>query len=263
VIRNHIQSILIPDAIHETSQGTNPIQHGHDETEGSSDDEGDPTLQVWREPAQQDGCNSSTQLADESSDTADLDTTFFAGRGRGSGDFDALRIACSSLRLAITYLYKIPLRAPTSMARLKDLPAGDDELMRFYEVLDRRHVSQAFPEADERLTARLAVAITQRRRMLKHWERRKQNLTTTKPGDGEQDTGSVTATTLRPDVDPPPLDTAPSEAGTMSTIASSVQAERLRLPKRPTADSGEALEDFECPCCLRAVHISAGERAWK
>jgi hypothetical protein len=194
-----------------------------------------------------------------------LDTTFTTGRGKVDTDSDALITACASLRLAITYLYKIPLRLPVPMARVKDLPEEDDGSTRFYEVLDRNHVREAFPNMDQRLAMRLAATITQRRRLLRYRESRSQKLKVNSHLSSIEDNMSVTATTLRPapDDSPATIDATPSEPGTISTIASSLPSESLHLPKRPISNTGQTLEDFECPCCFRAVHVGTGDRAWK
>ena len=229
----------------------------------SSDTDDDPTLQAWGSETADIVHDSDLPLDRTSPDSTDLLTPFLARQNTTDNLADALEKTSSSLRLAVTYLYKIPLRLPVAMARLKDLPAENDDLMKHYQVLDRNHVRDAFPSADDQLVLRLASAITQRRRLLKYRENRSQKLKAVSATGIREEGESVTATTLRPPTDLPPNEIEPSEAGTISTTATSVQSEKVHLPRRPKSETGEIVEDFECPCCFRAVHVSARDRAWK
>ncbi|KAK5047951.1 hypothetical protein LTR84_006141 [Exophiala bonariae] len=212
-----------------------------------------------------------------------------------------LESTLASIEMAITYLYRIPVREPANYNRLKRYERTDDGEFNMYSYFDQRFVHDAFPNAKDSITSRLGKLVTNRRRILRyrqlynddlqreavqsgeasHLQRQIHHASDLSPNDPtvpESDNhtqkqprslpkSSLKASTFRP-IDSKPLDTdhllssAISEADEASSIAPTVVEEHLVLPARPKDRQGQELSDFVCPYCGVFKHLRS-DRAWR
>jgi hypothetical protein len=194
-----------------------------------------------------------------------------------------------SIKFTITCLYKLPIRHPAPLDRLKHKTSIDAS---FYQHFDVLYVKDKFPQLDLDIATRLGKLITRRRQILYYRESHDKSLDTgcVKPklalptppaaknlspdistGGSEEAAGSEVArsraassqftlqskaTTLRlentPVEEEPGGLYAPSIAESKSSIASSYTGNSLRVevPPRPKGEDGKELDRFECPYCL-------------
>jgi len=207
-----------------------------------------------------------------------------------------------SIKFTIGCLYKIPIRKPAPLDRIKHRTSLDSSSYQHFDVL---YVMDKFKGINEQLAARLGKAITQRRQILYYREAHKEGLETTRlkplgpptsalevkqtapPGDSRSTVSSQAtisqaassqftlqskATTLQPrelehvifEEPGPEAFYTPSVAESKSSFASSYAGKELAVivPPRPKGDYGIELDWFECPYCLITKHITS-ERRWK
>ena len=138
------------------------------------------------------------------------------------------------------------------------------ELLAF-RPFDQAHVKEKYPEADERLLARLGFAITLRRQYLRYRERHHAKL---KQGLETGTEGSVAPTVMLSDtvvtgVEPWRIDsqdeTTVSEISQTSYASSMVAGGPLVIPAPPKESSRGA--PFECPYCFVVLSVD-GTSAW-
>ena len=205
-----------------------------------------------------------------------------------------------SIKFTITCLYKLPIRHPAPLDRLKHKTSVDAS---FYQHFDVLYVKDKFPQLDPDVATRLGKLITRRRQILYYRESHDKSLDTgcvkpkiarptppaakklsldTNTGGSEEVAGSGVArshaasskftlrskaTTLRlentPMEEEPDGLYAPSIAESKSSIASSYTGSSLHVevPPRPKAEDGKELDHFECPYCLVTKMIRS-KRAW-
>jgi hypothetical protein len=206
-----------------------------------------------------------------------------------------------SIQFTITSLYKIPIRRPAPLDRLRDKSSIDAS---FYQHFDVLYVMDKFPELDPDVATRLGKMISRRRRILFYREAHNQSLDTAnvKPiaallipsgpksfsdeisssapqaGSGNevaqsdaassQFTLRSKATTLRleeaHDYEGLDILQAPSVVESKSSMASSYAGNDLHVevPSRPKGNDGKELNRFECPYCLVTKVISSDDQ-WK
>ena len=134
-----------------------------------------------------------------------------------------------------------------------------------FKPFDQAHVKEKYPEADERLLARLGLAITLRRQYLRYRERHHAKL---KQGLEIGTEGSVAPTVTLSDtvvtgvelwrIDSQDETTA-SEISQTSYAPSMVAGGPLVIPAPPKESSGGA--PFECPYCFVVISVD-GTSAW-
>ncbi|KAN0073177.1 hypothetical protein V8E54_008397 [Elaphomyces granulatus] len=204
-----------------------------------------------------------------------------------------------SIRLAVTYLYKLPLRRPAPLDRLGD---RSTEEVSYYQYFDILYVRDKFPDLDDQVQVRLGKMITRRRQLLLYRERHKDNLRTDvasnfqlvapseerkKPAketnksdvrlapevQSEPESSHITfktkASTLRMEA-LPFINTedlfAPSvaESDSKTSLAASRATREIRVEVPPRGNSHEGLEatHFECKYCFLTQYIRS-DRAWK
>ncbi|GFF56548.1 putative Pfs, NB-ARC and TPR domain protein [Aspergillus udagawae] len=200
-----------------------------------------------------------------------------------------------SIKFTITCLYKIPIRRPAPLDRLKTKPSIEAS---FYQHFDVLYVMDKFPHLDRHVATRLGKMISRRRQILAYRESHDQNLDTNnvKPetapfssatssflhefGAGGQEAGSGSeivrsqtpstlfaprskATTLRLEESHSEegLDGlyAPSTVESELSMASSYAGKDLHVeyPPRPKRDDGRVLSRFKCPYCLLTKMITS------
>ena len=134
-----------------------------------------------------------------------------------------------------------------------------------FKPFDQAHVEEKYPEADERLLARLGLAITLRRQYLRYRERHHAKL---KQGLEIGTEGSVAPTvtfsdTVATGVEPWYIDSrdkaTASEKSQTSYNSSMLAGGPLVIPAPPKESSGGA--PFECPYCFVVISVE-GTSAW-
>ena len=233
---------------------------------------------------------SETTKSPRSSSTTDLDN---ASPNMSSSLLDRL---IQSIKHGVSCLYRIPLRRPAPIQRLKENAAA----WSLYQHFDILHVQDMFPKAPLNVTRTLGIAISRRRQLLNYREHHNENLQTkylkssenikspfspadTKPEEhpttnipsdtmemkatvksqmsSHQDTVRTKATTFVGKY-PQPL-YSPSIAETRTSKASTYTGKlAVRIPKRPRSKDGAELEEFECPFCFTLTCITTPHQ-WK
>ena len=206
-----------------------------------------------------------------------------------------------SIKFTITCLYRIPLRRPAPIDRLK----GQHSLLAsFYLPFDIAYVKDKFTHLDATLAMRLGKMINRRRQLLFYRsshdkslqkEREEQVVVILNPNTVEPlapvqssdvdlatarkimanhiapsqtaSTKYTKATTLHINTLLPENETdlyVPSVAESVSSIGSSYTDEELRveLPSRPRGEDGRPLGHFKCPYCMLAQSVPT-HRNWK
>ena len=137
------------------------------------------------------------------------------------------------------------------------LPQSQEVLA--FKPFDQAHVKEKYPEADERLLARLGLAITLRRQYLRYRERHHAKL---KQGLEIGTEGSVAPTIMLSDtvvtgVEPWHIDfqdaETVSEKSQTSYASSMLASGPLIIPAPPKESSGGA--PFECPYCFVVISV--------
>ena len=206
-----------------------------------------------------------------------------------------------SIKLCINGLYRMPIRKPAPLDRLRDKTLLESSSYQYFDVL---YVKDKFPKLDASVATRLGKMITRRRQMLFYRDTHAKNIRTTpdKPklllpgiaslelqevGTGSQiapnQIGSQAvslssapqskATTAQighipVEASPVHLDPqalyAPSVAETQTSMVSSYAGREIeiKVPRRPKGANGKESEYFQCPYCQLSKHI-ATERKWK
>jgi hypothetical protein len=204
-----------------------------------------------------------------------------------------------SIKFTVTCLYKIPIRRPAPIDRLKQKGSVDAS---FYHPFDVLYIKDKFPMLDEKVATRLGKMISRRRQLLSYRRSHDESLETkmVEPriviaapavpdstqisnsngpaiepqafiarshADSSRFTLHTKATTLR--LNAPQFETstsliAHSVAESKSSMASSYTYESLRVevPPRPTGENGATLTSFNCPYCLVNQSIKT-DHAWK
>jgi hypothetical protein len=206
-----------------------------------------------------------------------------------------------SIKFTIICLYKIPIRHPAPLDRLKHKTSIEAS---FYQHFDVLYVRDKFPALDPDVAARLGKMISRRRQILYYRESHDQSLDTAKvkpkmglplpsvpkswspgigPGASQEGPGSELArsqaassqftlqsraSTLRLEEAHAEEDLdalhAPSIAESKSSTASSYAGKDLHVevPARPKGDDGKELDRFKCPYCL-ITKVITSDHKWK
>jgi hypothetical protein len=199
----------------------------------------------------------------------------------------------ASITLIISCLYRIPIRRPAPLDRLKDKVLLESS---FYQHFDVLYVKDKFPSLDPDFATRLGKMITRRRQLLYYRYVHDRNLhtdrvepksplpnvlntklpemeATTAPRRVQSYTLHSKATTFQPRFLPvlstkksisPMALYAPSTTESKTSVASSYAGKDLpiEIPPKPTGANGEELKSFECPYCLTTKHITT-KHEWK
>ncbi|KAF2464630.1 uncharacterized protein BDR25DRAFT_296597, partial [Lindgomyces ingoldianus] len=174
-----------------------------------------------------------------------------------------------SIKFTIASLYRIPIRKPAPLDRLKHKTSLDSSSYQHFDVL---YVVDKFKDLNPDLATRLGKAITRRRQVLRYREDHKSSLDTSRVASSRFTLRSK-ATTLIPGdtsliVSDTVLDSTalypPSVAESKSSMASSFAGNDLavEVPPRPKGEDGYELDLFECPYCLITKNITT-DRQWK
>lgn len=191
----------------------------------------------------------------------------------------------------ISCLWKLPIRRPAPLDRMKETSTADTS---YYQPFDVQHVKNKFPMVDESVASRLGKMISRRRQGLRYRESHMDSLSKTRTvtmrqvADAKFDeevvdveniepapsyaasthhTYSTHATTLKIDGNERPHTTwnldAPSVTMTVSSVGSDLDNDSpLAIPKRPKGDDGATLEQFICPYCHTMQTIRT-DRSWR
>jgi hypothetical protein len=205
-----------------------------------------------------------------------------------------------SIKFTVTCLYKIPIRRPAPLDRLKLKSSIDAS---FYQPFDVLYVKDKFPKLDPKVATRLGKMISRRRELLfyrvshntalKRAKMEPKPMTVTQlptisllptqndsmtetfhqtvvsgsQAENSRYTLQTKATTFCINASPVEVPgTLYARSITESTMsrASSYADRKLRvdLPPRPKGVNGNELDLFECPYCLITQSIRS-DRAWK
>lgn len=200
------------------------------------------------------------------------------------------------IRFLITCLYKMPIRRPAALERLKSRLSDDFTAYQRFDVL---FVRDLHPDLDMAIATRLGRLISLRRQIIEYREEHNERMQTT-IATQEQSSGSVTkatvqnlstaeleqavdatvsrvknsktslpskATTHRNTLDHPefkdfvyPPSVILSETSRASSNA--VEAIKLGIPRKPKDSNGMSLTHLICPYCSIAVTLKS-EKMWK
>ena len=72
----------------------------------------------------------------------------------------------SYLKLAVSVLYRLPIRHPATVERIERSRSAQLAGLELYQHLDTMYVKDLFPDGDERLVAQLGSLVTYRRQLL-------------------------------------------------------------------------------------------------
>ncbi|WXC63376.1 hypothetical protein SNK03_009198 [Fusarium graminearum] len=145
-----------------------------------------------------------------------------------------------STKLIIECLYKLPLRNPAPIDRIKRFRDPDTSP---YEAFDVMHVREKFPNADAYLVDRLGKLISHRRQLLEHRVTQTEELRLPTFPKGTFQSPAEGARNLQE------LDHAPVTESKLSTESEDTEEHELEVPTRPFNESGEPLVQFDCPYC--------------
>lgn len=211
-----------------------------------------------------------------------------------------LKATLASIEMAVTYLYRIPVRESATYNRLKRYERSNNSEFDLYLQFDRLFVRDVFPTADDNLVSRLGKLVTDRRRILHYrqlyndelqrevtnsenavrLQRPDLSISILPDNSAPSESGNLTdvqpstlpksslkASTFRPKEGQPPdtqqlLTSRISEADEVSSIAPTAVEDNLFIPARPKDTQGQELLDFVCPYCGVFKHIRS-DRAWK
>lgn len=205
-----------------------------------------------------------------------------------------------SIKFTITCLYKIPIRRPAPLDRLRTKTSIEAS---FYQHFDVLYVMDKFPHLDQHVATRLGKMISHRRQILAYRESHDHSLDTANveprtapfssaitylldesgPGVHKEGSGNEIVRSQAPST----LFTTPSKATTLRleeahseegldglyapsiveselSMASSYAGKDLHVeyPPRPKGDDGRVLSRFKCPYCFLTKMI-ASDHDWK
>ncbi|KAH6878006.1 hypothetical protein BKA58DRAFT_376336 [Alternaria rosae] len=200
-----------------------------------------------------------------------------------------------SINFIIDCLWKLPIRRPAPIDRMKSKHATDTAGYLPYDIM---HVRDKFPDLNEIVAARLAKMITRRRQLIRY----RQDHTKALQGEEvkmtefpkfesspvpihiesgvvggstpslrapSQHTEITKATTVK--LSKPLAALSPaiglyapsiSEFGSSTASEQTANAITIRIPDRPTGKGGTSSGHFICPYCSTALLITS-DRAWK
>jgi hypothetical protein len=230
----------------------------------------------------------------------DRTSGYIAGSLPQNSDHSELPQILSSIRITITSLYKMPIRRPAPVDRLRQNDEYSDEKA-LYGHFDALYVRDLFPKIEPLLATKLGRQITRRRQLLHYRLSRNEDLKreiiesasgrfsakmdlvgaaldaaqaeNTKRTSGSQANNtkpepSIKASTFNPKDFPNVIENDKeidirSEPETVSSFASTHTAqEPLVIPPRPSGPDGVELEEFECPFCYILTRVKT-TAAWR
>ena len=225
---------------------------------------------------------------------------YMAGSLLQNSNYSELPQILSSIRITITSLYKMPVRRPAPVDRLRQNDEYVDEKA-LYTHFDVLYVQDLFKEIEPVLATKLGRQITRRRQLLhyrsSHNEDLKREIIESASGrfsaeegllgaasdaaqaeDKERTSGSqaddknpkpsIKASTFNPKDFPSVFENheeldIQSEPETVSSFASTHTAqEPLVIPPRPLGPDGVELQEFECSFCCILTRVRTAV-AWK
>ncbi|KAF4482277.1 hypothetical protein CGGC5_v009486 [Colletotrichum fructicola Nara gc5] len=184
---------------------------------------------------------------------------------------DDVQKLLQSIRLAISILYKLPLRRPAPMDRLRYGTIGEGS---WSEGPDVAYVKDKFPNSrlPENVMIRLGKAITKRRQLLSYRRSHREKLKNAAGwADDASQPGSqamTKATTLHSDQMIPlqevyePADSVADSAKTSIAASQATQEISLEVPPRPLDKGGQSATTFQCNYCQLTVHF-ASDSSWR
>ena len=109
----------------------------------------------------------SVSLSDISTDTESIQGGDASPRPshRDSGDQQAFTRLTQSIQLTITSLYRMQVRSPAPLDRLKDIPTEEFKSFQHFDVM---HVREKFVALDKEIAISLGKMITRRRYLLRY-----------------------------------------------------------------------------------------------
>ncbi|KAH0431316.1 hypothetical protein CcaCcLH18_07193 [Colletotrichum camelliae] len=202
------------------------------------------------------------------SDTGSVSDQQISAENEGNSNSpDEMQELLQSIRLAISILYKLPLRRPAPMDRLR---FGTMNEAPWFEGPDVAHVKDKFPDSrlPENVQVRLG-AITKRRQLLSYRRSHHEKL---KNAHGWWDDASsqamTKATTLCSDQMVPlkeVYELAPSVADSARTSTAASQSTReisIEVPPRPLDKDGQSATTFQCKYCQLTIHVMT-DSSWR
>lgn len=250
------------------------------EADSSSDSESDSSSDTDEDGGQNQQNESSSKFTAESSESNDLE----------------LPKILEMIRFLITCLYKMPIRRPAALERLKSRLSDNFTAYREFDIL---FVRDLHPDLETTIATRLGSLVSLRRQIIEYREEHNErmqprittqvqsfspvlqvtseNLDTTKSEQAVDATVSEVkgleislpskATTHRNTLDHPefkdfvyPPSVAPSETSRASSYA--VGKIKIGIPNMPRDSNGMLLTHFVCPYCSIAVTLRS-EKLWK
>ncbi|KAH9239563.1 hypothetical protein K456DRAFT_951691 [Colletotrichum gloeosporioides 23] len=184
---------------------------------------------------------------------------------------DDVQKLLQSIRLAISILYKLPLRRPAPMDRLRYGTIGEGS---WSDGPDVTYIKDKFPNSrlPENVMIRLGKAMTKRRQLLSYRRNHREKLKNAAGwADDASQPGSqamTKATTLHSDQMIPlqeVYESAPSVADSAKTSIAASQATQeisLEVPPRPLDKWGQSATTFQCNYCQLTVHF-ASDSSWR
>lgn len=182
--------------------------------------------------------------------------------------FSQLARVHRSINFTINCLYKLPIRYPVTLDRLRQKSSIDTSPYQHFDIL---YVQDKFPKLSADVSSRLGKMITRRRQLL-HL-RDSHSLSLSLEPDGRQAPSVIsshhtlkTRATMLKMAEPPTEEQlyAPSISESELSIASSYTERQLKIkiPSRPKGENGDELDYFVCPYCRIAKNIKT-KAQWK
>ncbi|XTI95441.1 hypothetical protein V2W45_1446474 [Cenococcum geophilum] len=201
-----------------------------------------------------------------------------------------LPVVLNSIRSTILCLYKLPIRRPAPLTRLRN--AAEDEAT-FYEPFDSLYVRDKFPSLHKEVAIRLGKMITKRRQLLLYRKRHRDNMqpvaeslpveeelkkrivdksersslpTIKAPSHARETQISYRskATTLRTQPMPDEMIIPESQPATSVAASEFTRETPIHVPPRPITNrqKGSRMTFFECKYC-RLLPTITSDLAWK
>ena len=174
-----------------------------------------------------------------------------------SGHLPNLEQLCNSINFTITCLYKLPVRHPAPLDRLRQQTFSDPSPYQHFDIL---YIRDKFPKLNADVSSRLGKMVTLRRHLLHLRDIHSRNLELDEPQPESSVIGSLkTKATILETFGPLTGENlnAPSVTESTPSNASSYTEKELTIdiPPRPRGENGDELDYFVCPYCRVAKRI--------
>lgn len=174
-----------------------------------------------------------------------------------------------SINFTITCLYKLPIRYPIPLDRLRQKDYIDTSL---YQHLDVMYVRAKYPKLDAVVSSHLGKMMTRRRQLLRLRESHGQRLGSDEPQPKATTSLTSVHETLKTETTELKFAQTPSEKQLYGpsllesdqSVASSCDEGKIdiEVPPRPKGENGDELDYFECPYCKVARSIKT-QNQWR